>query len=297
MDWINGLIERSKIETFVYNDLNDLNCKLFVKRDDLIHNEISGNKLRKLKYNLKCCFDNSLVGIITYGGAFSNHLLASAAAAQLAGLKVIGRVRGDELKPDSNPILQRCTELGMDLVFLERCYFSKIKKEEGIVEWKGEKYLSIPEGGSNLNGVEGCKEIVFDLETDFDFYCLAQGTTTTSIGLAHAIPNDAKLIVVPVLKGFDCKSEMIKIIGEQEFQKIEHKLIVLNEYHFGGYAKSDAVLNQFVQRFNQQNSFEIEPTYTGKAMFALVDYLKSKNLRNKKVLFVHTGGLSNWKNK
>jgi 1-aminocyclopropane-1-carboxylate deaminase len=89
---------------------------------------------------------------------------------------------------------------------------------------------------------------------------------------------------------------MIKIIGEQEFQKIEHKLIVLNEYHFGGYAKSDEVLNQFVQRFNQQNSFQIEPTYTGKAMFALVDYLKSKNLRNKKVLFVHTGGLSNWKN-
>ena len=296
MNWIKDLIEKTKIEPFVFSQLNDLNCKLFVKRDDLIHNEISGNKIRKLKHNLKFCIDNSLTGIITYGGAYSNHLLASAAAANLANLKIIGRVRGNELNPESNAVLKRCDDLGMDLEFLERSYFSKIKNQNGIVKINGNSFLSVPEGGSNLNGVEGCKEIISQLDEEFDYYCLAQGTTTTSIGIAQSIPKSSKLIVVPVLKGFQSEQEMTTIIGEAEFEKFKNQLIILNEFHFGGYSKSDSILNDFIQDFNNQNSFEIEPFYTGKAMFALVDFLKSKNIRNKKVLFVHTGGLSKWKN-
>lgn len=295
MDWIKNLTNKTKIEPFVYNQLNDLNCKLFIKRDDLIHNEISGNKIRKLKYNLQFCLDNSLKGIVTYGGAYSNHLLASAAAANLAGIKVIGRVRGNELNVESNAVLKRCNELGMSLEFLDRTFFSKIKNQNGIIEVDGSSFLSIPEGGSNLSGVDGCKEIITELNEDFDYYCLAQGTTTTSIGVALSIPKNAKLIVVPVLKGFDSELEMSSIIGK-EFLKFKNQLIVLNEYHFGGYAKSNDALNQFVDDFNRQNAFEIEPVYTGKAMFALVDFLKSKVVRNKKVLFVHTGGLSKWKN-
>ena len=296
MDWIKNLIDKTKVETFVYNQLNDLNCKLFIKRDDLIHNEISGNKIRKLKYNLQFCLDNSLKGIVTYGGAYSNHLLASAAAANLAGIQIVGKVRGNELNVESNAVLKRCYELGMSLEFLDRTYFSKIKNQNGIVEIDGNSFLSIPEGGSNLNGVEGCKEIITELEEDFDYYCLAQGTTTTSIGIALSIPKNAKLIVVPVLKGFDSELEMSSIIGKEEFLKIKNQLIVLNDFHFGGYAKSNDVLNLFIDDFNRQNTFEIEPIYTGKAMFALVDFLKSKNICNKKVLFVHTGGLSKWKN-
>ncbi len=296
MDWIKKIIEKTKVESFVYNQLNDLNCKLFIKRDDLIHKEISGNKIRKLKYNLQFCIDHSLSGIVTYGGAFSNHLLASAAAANFAGIKIIGRVRGNELNSESNAVLKRCDELGMHLQFLERSYFSEIKNQNGIVEIDGNSYLSIPEGGCNLNGVEGCKEIITELDQDFDYYCLAQGTTTTSIGIAQSIPKSSKLIVVPVLKGFHSEKEMTTIIGEREFEKFKNQLIILDEFHFGGYSKSDSNLNYFIQDFNNQNSFEIEPIYTGKAMFALVDFLKSKNIRNKKVLFVHTGGLSKWKN-
>ena len=107
---------------------------------------------------------------------------------------------------------------------------------------------------------------------------------------------NAKLIVVTVLKGFDSELEMSSIISKEDFLKIKNQLIVLNDYHFGGYAKSNDALNLFVDDFNKQNTFEIEPIYTGKAMFALVDFLKSKDIRNKKVLFVHTGGLSKWKN-
>jgi 1-aminocyclopropane-1-carboxylate deaminase len=296
MNWIKDLIERTKVERFDYKDLNDLNCKLFVKRDDLIHEEISGNKVRKLKYNLKFCMDNSLSGLVTYGGAYSNHLLASAAAAKLANLKIIGRVRGNELTSDSNTVLRRCEDLGMHLEFLERSYFSKIKKQDGIIEIDGQIFLSIPEGGCNLNGVEGCKEIITELEDDFDYYCLAQGTTTTSIGIAQSISKSSQLIVVPVLKDFNSKMEMTSIIGEMEFKKFEDQLIVLDTFHFGGYVKSDAILNEFIEDFNGQNSFQIEPTYTGKAMYALMNFLRSKNIRNKKVLFVHTGGLSKWKN-
>ena len=296
MDWIKKLIEKTKVESFVYIQLNDLNCNLFIKRDDLIHKEISGNKIRKLKYNLQFCIDHSLSGIVTYGGAYSNHLLASAAAANLAGIKIIGRVRGNELNPESNEVLKRCDELGMCLEFLDRTNFSKIKNQNGVVEIDGSSFLSIPEGGSNQNGVEGCKEIISELDEEFDYYCIAQGTTTTSIGVAQKIPKNAKLIVVPVLKGFDSELEMSSIIGTKEFQKFQNQLIVLNDYHFGGYAKSNDILNQFVTDFNNQNSFELEPIYTGKAMFALLDFLKSKNILNKKVLFVHTGGLSKWKN-
>jgi 1-aminocyclopropane-1-carboxylate deaminase len=296
MDWIKNLIDKTKVESFVYNQLNELNCELFIKRDDLIHKEISGNKIRKLKYNLQFCLDNSLKGIVTYGGAYSNHLLASAAAANLAGIKIIGRVRGNELNAESNAVLKRCLELGMSLEFLDRTYFSKIKNQNGIVEVDGSLFLSIPEGGRNLNGIEGCKEIITEIDEDFDYYCLAQGTTTTSLGIALSIPKQTKLIVVPVLKGFNSEMEMSSIIGKEEFLRIENQLIVLNDYHFGGYAKSNDILNLFVADFNSQNTFEIEPIYTGKAMFALIDFLKSEDINNKKVLFVHTGGLSKWKN-
>ncbi len=291
MDWIKDLILKSKLETFTFNQLNELNCKLFIKRDDLIHDEISGNKIRKLKYNLKVCKDNALTGIVTYGGAFSNHLIASASAASLANLKIIGRVRGNELNPNSNSVLHRCSELGMQLEFLDRSIFSKLKKDNGVLNIDGKTYLSIPEGGCNLNGVEGCKEIITEIDEAFDIYCIAQGTTTTSIGVAQAIPESAKLIVVPVLKGFDSEKEMYSIIGANEFFKIKKKLIVLGDYHFEGYAKTNSVLNQFVAEFNNQNSFDIEPIYTGKAMFALVNYLKLNDLRNKRVLFIHTGGI------
>ena len=295
MKWINEIITNSRTERFNYTLLNELNCELFIKRDDLIHPEISGNKIRKLFYNLKYCQDHNLRGIVTYGGAYSNHLIATASAAHFLGIQAIGRVRGNELNENSNDVLQRCHALGMELEFVERGTFNSQKHFSGILEIDGKPYLSIPEGGANELGVSGCQELIHELPNEFDYYCLAQGTTTTSIGIALSIPKDSKLIVVPVLKGFDSKTEMKTIIGATKFDSIEDKLIVLDEFHFGGYAKTTEELLNFISEFNNQNVFEIEPVYTGKAMFALVHYLISKNIRNKKVLFVHTGGLSNWK--
>jgi 1-aminocyclopropane-1-carboxylate deaminase len=294
MQWINDLIDNSIVHEFVLPKLNDSDVKLFVRRDDLIHKEISGNKLRKLKYNLKACYDNKCKGIITFGGAFSNHLIATASACNLSGIECIGFVRGEELDANSNFILRKCSSLGMNLKFVSRVNFTEIKHKSGVQVFDGEKYWFVPEGGANKEGYKGCENIV---ETDdFNLVCLAQGTTTTSLGIALSLKSNQKIAVVPVLKGYNSLTEMQKLLADNQlFEGIQKKIIVLDEFHFGGYSKTTKGLLDFVNEFNELNSFEIEPIYTGKAMYALKEYLISnKSNQNKKVLFVHTGGLQNY---
>tara|TARA_B100001287_G_scaffold225876_1_gene195486 strand:- start:10703 stop:11506 length:804 start_codon:yes stop_codon:yes gene_type:complete len=265
---------------------------LFVKRDDLIHNEVSGNKFRKLKYNLEKAKMHNCQTLITYGGAYSNHLLAVAALGHLKNLKTIGVVRGDELNQGSNKLLKRCNDLGMQLRFIKRNQYKFKKYCDGVNHTNIEPVFHIPEGGANREGILGCRDIVTETNNDYDFIFVAQGTCTTSIGIYMAMDSKTKLVVVPVLKGFDSVMEMKKLAEKVNVKLDENRVEVLADYHFGGYAKSSTILNQFVNRFNFQNQFNIEPTYTGKVMFAMQSYL-SKIKGNKKVLFVHTGGLFN----
>jgi 1-aminocyclopropane-1-carboxylate deaminase len=265
-----------------------------VKRDDLIHPIISGNKIRKLKFNIHEALANNCEGIITYGGAYSNHLIASAAAGKELGIEVHGKVRGEELTVDSNSILQQCHEIGMKLEFLPRSQFTAQKHQSGIVTIDGATYWSIPEGGANLQGIQGCTEIVTELDQDYDCYVVAQGTTTTSLGLLMSIPENAKLIVVPVLKGFDVRKEMRHLLQDDAmFDAHQSKLIIWDEYHHGGYAKTSQELMSFIDDFHRINDFRIEPVYTGKVFFALNDVLKKEKeiFTGKKVLVVHTGGV------
>ncbi len=265
-----------------------------MKRDDLIHPIISGNKIRKLKFNLKEALRNECTAIITFGGAYSNHLIASAAAAKELGIPVIGKVRGEELTSDSNPILQHCHSLGMKLEFLTRSEFSAQKHQSGLVELDGSRYWFIPEGGANTEGIEGCKEIVTELNQYYDYYLVAQGTTTTSLGLLKSIPEHAKLIVVPVLKGFDVQKEMRHLLLDDVlFESLSSKLIIWDTYHHGGYAKTSPELLAFIDEFHLHNHFRVEPVYTGKVFYALNDFLtKEKELFvGKSVLVVHTGGV------
>jgi 1-aminocyclopropane-1-carboxylate deaminase len=266
---------------------------LFVKRDDLIHVEISGNKLRKLKWNIVKALEEKCDAILTYGGAFSNHLLATAAAGNELGIKVIGQVRGEELSEKSNPVLERCAALGMELIFVSRAEFLNAKKESGIVYVDERKIWVIPEGGANHEGIIGCTEIVQELEDSYDFYLLAQGTTTTSLGLLLSIPAHAKLIVVPVLKGFDVLTEMRRLLNDDEqFMQLRNKLIIWDTYHHGGYAKSSEKLRKFIIDFHEINDFQIEPIYTGKVMYALNENLPDfYAAEEKSLLFLHTGGV------
>ena len=224
---------------------------MFVKRDDLIHPIISGNKIRKLKFNLKEALRNECKAIITFGGAYSNHLIASAAAAKELGIPVIGKVRGEELTSDSNPILRHCHELGMKLEFLTRSDFTAQKHQSGLVQLDGSRYWFIPEGGANIEGIQGCTEIVTEMDQDYDYYVVAQGTTTTSLGLLKSIPENAKLIVVPVLKGFDVQKEMRHLLQDDMlFEKLRSKLLVMDSYHHGGYGKSSAALDSFISELS-----------------------------------------------
>jgi 1-aminocyclopropane-1-carboxylate deaminase len=265
-----------------------------VKRDDLIHPIISGNKIRKLKFNLKEALRSECMAIITFGGAYSNHLIASAAAAKELGIPVIGKVRGEELTSDSNPILRHCYELGMKLEFLTRSDFTAQKHQSGLLEQDGSRCWFIPEGGANTEGIEGCTEIVTEMDQDYDYYLVAQGTTTTSLGLLKSIPEHAKLIVVPVLKGFDVQKEMRHLLQDDVlFESLSSKLIIWDTYHHGGYAKTSPELLSFIDEFHLHNNFQIEPVYTGKVFYALNDVLTNDKelFVGKNVLVLHTGGV------
>ena len=292
-----NFIQLSRIEKFRFNKSNNKDLELFVKRDDLIHKYISGNKIRKLNQNIFSFYKNKCKKLVTFGGAFSNHLLATASMCYELGIPCIGIVRGEELNAKSNFILSKCDSLGMKLEFVSRTNFSEQKKISGLLVKDGIPTWFIPEGGANLEGIEGCKEIVSENEEIFDYYVVAQGTTTTSIGIALALPPSAKIIVVPVLKGFNSKSEMKSVLNNVDlWNVIKDKIIVLDDFHFGGYAKSTNELREFISEINQINKMQIEEVYTGKALYALKNYLEKNFVKNKKVLFIHTGGIFTDKN-
>lgn len=292
-----NFIQLSRIEKFRFNKSNNKDLELFVKRDDLIHKYISGNKIRKLNQNIFSFYKNKCKKLVTFGGAFSNHLLATAALCNELSIDCVGIVRGEELNVNSNGILKKCSSLGMQLNFVSRTNFSEQKKMSGLLVNDGIPTWFVPEGGANLEGIEGCKEIVAENEEIFDYYVVAQGTTTTSIGIALALPPSAKIIVVPVLKGFDSKSEMKSLLNNVDLWNIiKDKIIVLDDFHFGGYAKSTNELSEFISEINQLNEMQIEEVYTGKALYALKNYLEKNTVKNKKVLFIHTGGIFTDKN-
>lgn len=287
-----NFIELSKVESFELSKCNKKGVELFVKRDDLIHMYISGNKIRKLKYNIYAFYKNKCQALVTFGGAFSNHLIATASLCHQLDIPCIGIVRGDELTPNSNHILKKCHSFGMDLIFESRSTFQEQKKMNGLIFREGLPHWFIPEGGANLEGVEGSKEIVSENKEVYDYYVVAQGTTTTSLGMAMSLPNDAKLIVVPVLKNFNTKLEMQLLLNNDViWESIKDKIIVLDNFHFGGYAQTTSALNLFIQEVNQINEMKVESVYTGKALFALNAFLGKSSLENKKILFIHTGGM------
>jgi 1-aminocyclopropane-1-carboxylate deaminase len=305
--WFANLKSHSHLESFRLPLLNTEPLQLFVKRDDLIDSFISGNKLRKLQGNLIAAQKAGIKNLLTFGGAYSNHLLASAAAANALGFQIIGRVRGEELKPTSNALLYKCQELGMQLEFISRTAYQECKLTSGLDLQS--KTWHIPEGGANPEGILGCTEIykeavVQNNNQHFDAVFIAQGTTTTSLGILTSIPANTQLFVVPVLKGFDSISEM-QTLAEKATQNPStahlhfpfKQVTVLDQYHHGGYAKTTPELLNFSKQFNATNQFPIEPVYTAKALFALQDFLIESQKKadtppqSKKILFIHTGGV------
>lgn len=294
------LIDASKafLEEVKIKEFQERNVSFFVQRDDLIHSEVSGNKWRKLKYNIELVNSKHKEGILTFGGAFSNHILATAVACQQFGLKSIGIIRGNELNSESNQTLQSASRAGMELIFVsreeyrERCDYDYLNN----LSAKFPSFQVVEEGGANYHGVIGCQEVALSFPQEVNHVFVAQGTTTTSCGLLLGIPSNCQLNVIPVLKKFDSIGEMQLLFQKSGFdvEFIQEKLKavnVLSDFHFGGYGKWNKELLGFIRSFYQRTGVPLDPIYTGKAMFGLFEYLKSGKLDDSTVVFVHTGGL------
>ncbi|MCS6822729.1 MAG: pyridoxal-phosphate dependent enzyme [Cytophagaceae bacterium] len=267
--------------------------QLYVKRDDLIHPVISGNKWRKLKYNIDNCRKNGYDTILSFGGSYSNHIHALAYAGKLFNLRTIGVIRGEEHKI-LNPTLKDVTEWGMELYFMDRKTY-RIKDKDIVLDDLKKKFGNfylIPEGGFNKEGFAGCTEIRDEIGISFDYICCAAGTGTTAAGLAASLHGREKLLVFPVLKGAEFIQANIHVwlkTGNQH--KMEH-VHCLYDYHFGGYAKATQELNDFIKAFYNTHNIPLEPVYTGKLFYGLYDLIK-KNFFPKGSIIValHTGGL------
>lgn len=260
---------------------------LFVKRDDLIDPYISGNKWRKLKYILENAIQQNKNHLVTFGGAYSNHLVATAAAAAKFGFQSTAFVRGEEVK---NEMLLLCSLYGMKLIFTDReGYKDKPLLFEKKFEQDKNAYF-IDEGGASPEAVKGCTEIIDELTETYDHIFVAAGTGTTAAGLLKAIQNkslNTELHVIPVLKGGEFIRDEIS-----KYTEISENLNLHTAYHFGGYAKTQPGLIAFIKSFTAQTGILIDPVYTAKMFYSILDLQKKDKIRETdKILAIHTGGL------
>lgn len=265
--------------------------RLFVKRDDLIHPQISGNKWRKLKYNLFNAISERSSGLLTYGGAYSNHLYAVAAAGKAFGIPTVGIVRGEELTPESSDTLQFCARNGMALYFVSRAEY-RLKNSGPLARRLiGPNVFVIPEGGSNIDALSGVGEMVEEVREELsfepDFFAVAAGTGGTTAGILSA---GASVRCFPALKGGEfLKQDIHRLIGEQVSGG---ELVIETGYHFGGYGRHTSQLLQFIRRFEDMHGFKLEQVYTGKMFFGLYDLLNKGHIdKGATIVVVHTGGL------
>ena len=265
------------------------NLQIAVKREDLLHPLISGNKFRKLKYNLKEAKNRQHDTLLTFGGAFSNHILAVAAAGNEFGFKTIGIIRGEELVDNypQNPTLLKAEQLGMNFVFVSReeyRYKTETKYIEDLREKYGDFYL-IPEGGTNALAVKGCEEILTLDDAEFDYVCCAVGTGGTISGIINCSKPCQKVLGFPALKGDFLQEDIRKFATNDNWE-------LITDYHFGGYAKTTPQLIDFMNDFYDQYKIPLDPIYTGKMVFGVFDLIKKNYFsKNAKILLIHTGGL------
>lgn len=269
--------------------LEEKKISLFIKREDKIHPLISGNKYRKLKYNIKKAKIAQYQTLLTFGGAFSNHIVATACAAHENGLKSVGIIRGEELafKWKDNPTLVKATELGMQLKFVTRLDYRNKHSVELVERLKAEygHFYLLPEGGTNDLAIKGCEEILTEEDRRFSVVCSSVGTGGTIAGIINSVSLGQKVIGFPALKGDFLKEDICKFATNEQWN-------LQMDYHFGGYGKVSAELINFINDFKKETQIPLDPIYTGKMMFGILDMVKKDKFeRDTKILAIHTGGL------
>ncbi len=260
-----------------------------IKREDLLHPFVSGNKFRKLKYNIVQAIAENQDTILTFGGAFSNHIAAVAYAGKINNLKTIGIIRGEELsdKIAENPTLQFAKECGMHFEFISRTQYRDKDTPAFLASLKeqfGTFYL-LPEGGTNALAIKGCEEILTTTDHEFDFVCCAVGTAGTISGLINSAQPHQKVLGFPTLKGDFLNNEIRNFVHQDNWE-------LITDYHFGGYGKINEELVTFINGFNDQFKIPLDPVYTSKTVFGVMNLIsKGYFPDNSNVLIIHTGGL------
>jgi len=266
--------------------------KLWIKRDDLLHPIISGNKWRKLKYILDDALYLGMDTIVSMGGAYSNHLHALAYAGQSLGLKTIGYVRGE--KPAVlNPTLRDLLVWGMELRFVSRSDYRRLRDyqaPDSLPDLKAGQYW-LPEGGATDLALKGVAEIVTEIDCDFDVLTVACGTGTTLAGFISAMPPSKTALGFAALKGADFLNDDVKGLLVQH-QCDANNWQILLDYHCGGFAKTSPALLDFIAQFKKHHDIALEQVYTGKMLLGLYDLIdKGFFERGNRIVAVHTGGL------
>ncbi len=270
---------------------------VLLKRDDLIHPDFGGNKWRKLKYNLGQARAESKTTVLSFGGQHSNHLYALAAAGLYFGFKTIGLVRGNP--PEKlNATLRFLKRRGMRLEFIgwadyrrrhEHSYWDELREKFGP------KIYIIPEGGTNALALKGVAELVDEVEARNRYWAVSSGTGGTAAGILYGLVRDhreEKVLVFPALKGDFMEKQIVTLLDKAGVDSQEADWRIIPDYHFGGFAKYDLELVQFINQFKTQQAIPLDPIYTGKMLFGLFDLIRKDFFpKGTQIIAVHTGGL------
>ena len=272
-------------QNLIQNDL----IQLDIKRLDLIHPQISGNKFFKLKYNLQQAQQQHKTGVLTFGGAYSNHIAATAYAAHLLGLHSIGIIRGEELATQPlNPTLCTAQSFGMQFQFISRQDYRQ-RQDAAFLQQLAQQYPDvyiIPEGGTNAFAIQGCKEILSEQDlANYDVFCCAVGTGGTIAGLVESSQPQHQVLGFSALKGDFLQHDVARLTSKQNWT-------ILDDYCCGGYAKTTPELQQFMQQFEAKYHVPLEQVYTAKMLMGVFDLIEQGYFaQDTRILAIHTGGL------
>jgi 1-aminocyclopropane-1-carboxylate deaminase len=282
--------------TEIKSKLTELaDVRLLIKREDLNHPIVSGNKWWKLKYNLEEAKKKNAPAILTFGGAFSNHIFATAGAAHALGIRSIGVIRGEETLP-LNKTLSFAKDYGMELLYVSRELYRK-KTEPSFLQRLQDRFgdfYSIPEGGTNELALRGCREFAFDhlSKIEFDYLCLPVGTGGTLAGIILGLPPDKNVFGVSVLKDGSFLKEDIKRMLSPFGRQLMPTWKMLTTYDHGGYAKTTPELLRFMEDVMRDHDLPLDHVYTGKLLFAIFEEVKKGAFKKgSTILALHTGGL------
>ena len=281
------------VQHIITKETQEAEVQLYIKRDDLIHPFVSGNKWRKLKYNLQEAKKQGHNTLLTFGGAFSNHIYSTAAAANIYGFRSVGIIRGEETLP-LNPTLSFARDAGMLIRYMDRSTYREKNTPElsrQLMEQFGDFYL-IPEGGSGPLAVSGVSELVAEISFPFDYICTPVGTGGTMAGLIAGAPPTAQVLGFAALRAENYPEEEVR----QLLSSYNHTNLpiwhICHDYHFGGYARIDKTLANFISSFESSYAIPLDPVYTSKMFFGLLDLIgKGYFEKGKTIIALHTGGL------